>query len=430
MRVHLLGIGGAGMGPLAEILLAQGREVSGCDVKESETLRALGEKGVRISTQGNHPDHVADQDLLVYTSRLTPSGRQELEAADAAGIRTIIRPELLAELISRSHSVGVAGTHGKTTVTAMIAHILSQLGWDPTALIGDGGSSRVGSGKVLIAELDESDASLPVHHPQIAVVTNVEFDHQDYFADLAAVRGCFDAFLEGLPKAGLAILCADDPWLKDQAQPLPVRCLTYGFSPEADYRCHLDGQVERLGRPLVRLELCVPGWHNLQNAVAAVAATVDLGVEPSLAAEALSTFSGARRRLEKVGTWREAAIYDDYGHHPTEVRVTVEAARELPHRRLLLVFQPHRYSRYLALREEFISVLGGADQTLITEIYSAGEQNPDGVSSAGLAQAVGCSFVPDLAEARAWLETEVGKGDLVLLMGAGNIRTLGDELAH
>jgi UDP-N-acetylmuramate--alanine ligase len=427
MKAHFLGIGGVGMLPLAEIVLARGWEVSGCDLKDSDPLRKLAAKGVEIALTGNDPSHVASHDLLVHTSRLSPAGMREKERAKSAGMRVQTRAELLAGLISHSRTVGVAGSHGKTTTTAMVGHILTEIGWDPSALIGDAFSSRVGAGSTLVAELDESDASLPLHRPEIAIVTNVELDHQDYFQDLEALRRCFDAFLDGLPEGGLPILCADDPWL---SQRRGSRRLTYGFAPEADYRCHSGGQIDRGGRPLARLKLRVPGQHNLQNATAALAVAVELGVEPVQAAEALASFAGARRRLERLGAWRGATIYDDYGHHPTEVRVTVEAARELPHRRLLLLFQPHRYSRYMAMREDFLPVFAAADRTLITEIYGAGEENPDSVSSASLAAEASCDFVPTLEDARIWLENEVNEGDLVLLMGAGNIRSLGEKLAQ
>jgi UDP-N-acetylmuramate--alanine ligase len=430
-RIHLLGVGGVGSAPLAEILLARGCRVSGCDVRETAETRALAEKGARIVIGENDPVHVEGQDVLVHTTRLGPAARREKEAAEQAGLTVLNRPQLLSELVAAHDSIGIAGTHGKTTTTAMIGHVLVAAGWDASLLVGDGRSSRVGAGPALVAELDESDRTLPLHRPRLAVVTNVEFDHGDYYRDLEDVRRCFTAFIEGLPGDGLALLCADDPWLRDRAEGAAgARRLTYGYAEHAGYRCHPGGEVERDGRRLARLRLRVPGRHSLQNATAALAVAVERGVAPDAAAAALASFTGAKRRMERLGSWRGAVLYDDYGHLPTEVRVTVNALRELPHRRLVLVFQPHRYSRYLEARDQLVPAVAEADRTLVTEIYGAGEPNPGGVSSAGLARAAGCGFAPDLPAARAWLEREVRAGDLVLLMGAGDIRSLGDELAQ
>jgi UDP-N-acetylmuramate--alanine ligase len=427
-KAHLLGIGGAGMSPIAEVLLARGWQVSGCDERESASTRALVDQGAQIWTSGHDPGHIRGQDLFVHTSRLNPAAQRERDAASRAGARVLMRAEMLAELVAASRSIGVAGTHGKTTITAMVGHILRVAGLDPIVLVGDGRSSRVGSGDVLAAELDESDAKLPLYRPQVAVVTNVEFDHSDFFVDLQAVQDSFRSFLTGLPSQARVITCADDPWLREQ--PLQVDRITYGFAAGATYCVRPEGKIELAGGHSVPLRLAVPGRHNLQNAAAAVAAAAEVGVSPEAAAAALTSFAGAKRRLERLGTWRGATIYDDYGHLPAEVNVTVEAARELPHRRLILIFQPHRYSRYVDLWEQFAPPLGTADRTVVTEIFAAGETNPNGVSAAGLAARAGATFVADLEEARSWLEREVQEGDLVLLMGAGDIRRLGDELAQ
>jgi UDP-N-acetylmuramate--alanine ligase len=426
--VHLLGIGGVGSAPLAEILLARGWRVSGCDARETDETRLLASRGARIVIGEHDPSHIEGQDLLVHTTRLSPAARREKEAAEAAGVTVWSRPRLLAELVATHDSIGIAGTHGKTTTTAMVGHVLMAEGCDPSLLIGDGRSSRVGGGRTLVAELDESDRTLTLHHPRVAVVTNVEFDHGDYYRDLDDVMGVFTTFLDGLPDDGLALLCADDPWLCERRT--RARRLTYGYAEGADYRCFPGGEVERAGRRLVQLHLRVPGRHSLQNATAALAVAVERGIAAEMAAGALASFTGAKRRMERLGCWRGAVLYDDYGHLPTEVRVTVQAMREVAHRRLVLVFQPHRYSRYLETREELPPALAEADRTLVTEIYGAGEPNPDGVSSAELAAAAGCDFAPDLDAARTWLEREVRAGDLVLLMGAGNIRSIGDELAQ
>ncbi len=430
MRVHLMGAGGAGVSALARVFLARGDEVSGCDVRESATTRQLAAEGVRVAI-GHDPAHATGQDALVYTGAIRGAGLDELAAARAAGVRVLSRAEVLAELIAGGDAVAVAGTHGKTTVTFMIGHVLAAAGLDPTVLVGDGSSSRAGHGRWLVAEADESDGSLALHRPAHAVLTSVEFDHPDHFAGVEEVDALFRSFLACVP--GVAAVCADYP--RAAAMPAGGRRVTYGFAAGSDYRCvDVPGGASRVlrgGEPLAELRLAVPGAHNRQNATGALALAVELGVDPVLAADALATFPGAHRRLERLGTWHGATVYDDYGHHPTKVRATLAAARELGHRRLILVFQPHRYTRYQALREEFADSLRGADAVVVTEIYAAGEENPGGVSAVDLAMRVPrARFAADLGSARDHLEDLVGEGDLVLLMGAGDIWRLGDDLAH
>ena len=428
-RVHLMGIGGTGVSALAHVFLARGDAVSGCDLSESHTTRRLAAEGARVAF-GHDPAHTLDQDLLVYSGAIDP-GAEEVQAARAAGVRVCTRAEALAEMIAASDSVVVAGTHGKTTVTHMAGQVLVGAGFDPTVLVGDGSSSRAGRSRWLVAEADESDGSLALHRPRHCILTSVEFDHPDHFAGIEQVDALFRGFLSAVP--GVAVVCADYSRAADM--PSGGSRVTYGFSESADYRCVETGagrfRVERGGRQLAGLRLLVPGAHNRLNATGALALAVELGVEPGVAADALASLPGARRRMERLGIWRGASIYDDYGHHPTKVRVTLAAARELGHRRLVLVFQPHRYSRYQALRDDFAHSLRDADAVVVTEIYPAGEQNPSGLSGAELAGLVpGARFAPDFEAAREHLETLVQPGDLVLLMGAGDIRSLGDELAH
>lgn len=427
--VHFMGIGGSGVSALARAFLARGAVVSGCDTRESHTTRQLAAEGARVSL-GHDPAHVRGQDTLVYIGTIH-SQSPEVRAARAAGLRVLTRAEMLAELIGESEGVMVAGTHGKTTVTYMAGHVLTAAGLDPTVLVGDGSSSRVGRSRWLVAEGDESDGSLALHRPRHGILTSVEFDHPDHFADLGQIGDLFRRFLAAIP--GVTVVCGDYDRLA--GMPSGGRRVTYGVSAGADYRCVETGggrfTVERGDRPLADLRLVVPGAHNRLNATGALALAVELGVAPDVGAAALASFQGARRRMERLGTWRGATVYDDYGHHPTKVRVTLAAARELDHRRLVLVFQPHRYSRYQALRAEFAESLRGADALVVTEIYPAGEKNPGGVSGAELAGLVpGARFAPDLSAAREHLEALVKPGDLVLVMGAGDIRSLGDELAH
>lgn len=426
MRVHLMGIGGAGVSALARVFLARGDQVSGCDARESSTTRSLRTEGAEVQI-GHDPAHVTGADLVVYSGATRAAAASELEAARGAGARVLSRAEMLAELIAGSRSITVAGTHGKTTVTFMLGHVLTCAGWDPTVLVGDGSSSRVGRSDWLVAEADESDGSLALHRPQHGILTSVEFDHPDHFAGLDDVDRLFRGHLAAIE--GVAVVCADYP--RAVAMPVGGRRVTYGFAAGADYRVEGGGEVRRQGEPLAVLGLGVPGRHNLQNAAGALAMAVELGVEAGAAAAALATFPGAHRRLERLGSWRGAELYDDYGHHPTKVRATLAAARELRPRRLVLVFQPHRYTRFAAMRDEFAESLLGADEVVVTEIYGAGEPNPQGLSGRDLAERVaGARFAPDLAGARRVLEGLVREGDLVLLMGAGDVWKLGDELAH
>jgi UDP-N-acetylmuramate--alanine ligase len=337
---------------------------------------------------------------------------------------------MLAELIADSEAIAVSGTHGKTTVTYMAGCVLEAGGFDPTVLVADGANARAGRSRWLVAEADESDGTLTLHRPRHAIVTNVELDHPDHFASLEAVSVLFREFLATLPAGGLAVVSADDEHLRSMST--PARRVTYGFAKDADYRCAGASPFElsQRGRQLGRIPLRIPGRHNVHNATAAAALGVELGIPFETVAAALSGFRGAHRRLERVGSWRGAEVYDDYGHHPTEVRATIAAAAELPHRRLVLVFQPHRYTRWKALKEDFIRSFAGVDDLIVTEIYSAGEPNPEGLSASDVPRlAPGAFFAPDFDAARELLEGMVGGGDLLLFMGAGDIGRLARELA-
>lgn len=427
-HVHLLGIGGAGLSALAELLLARGAVVSGCDVAPTPVTERLRSKGAAITLEGQSPAHVEAQDLLCYTTRLGPAARTEVAAAQRRGLEVLARPHLLARVLGEADAIGIAGTHGKTTTTALVAHLLEAVGAEPSALIGDGASSRIGASDIVVAELDESDRTLPLHHPATAIVTGVDFDHGDYYRDLDDVRDLFTDFLEGLPPRGLAVLCADDPWLA--ARRVPGRRRTYGYSPAADYRVDEEGVVRRRGEVLATLRLGIPGRMTRLDATAALAVAVERGVDPEEAVRALATFPGARRRLERLGCWHGAELYDDYGHLPAQVTATVQALRELPHERVLLVFQPHRYSRFADIADALVEPLRTADRTLLTEIYGAGEGNPHALTARPLARRAKVDFAAEAGAVRSWLEREVRPGDVVLLMGAGDLGRVGHALAR
>jgi len=428
MKVHLMGIGGAGVSALARVFLARGDEVSGCDVRESDTTAELEDAGVRIAI-GHDPEHVLFQDLLVYSGAIKSS--PELDAARAMGVKVLSRAEMLAELINESDSIAVGGSAGKTTVTHMTGHILTEAGYDPTVLVGDGSSARAGRSKWLVAEVDESDGTLVLHHPKRAIVTNIEFDHPDHFKDVDEVQDLFARFAAALPADGVAVLCADDE--RTRLLETPARRITYGFSEGADYRCG-EGRpfaIYHAGHELGKVNLRQPGRHNVQNATAAAAMALELGVTFAEVAGALERFPGAHRRMEFLGVFQGAPVYDDYAHHPTKVRATLQAARELRHRRLIVVFQPHRYSRLAALIRDFSRSFTGADRVLVLDVYSAGEDNPTGIQARDLADLVPNGiYVGSFERARETLEGLVGRDDLLLLMGAGDIRKLGDELAQ
>src|SRR5437899_2725828 len=428
MRAHLMGVGGAGVSALARVFLARGDDVSGCDLKESDTTSELETEGLKF-VLGHDPEHVLGQDLLVYSGAIKKS--RELDAARAMGVKVLSRAEMLAQMINEADSIAVAGTAGKTTVTHMVGHILVTGGYDPTVLVGDGSSARAGKSEWLVAETDESDGTLTLHHPQRAIVTNIELDHPDHFRDVSAVRDLFQWFIEGLPKTGLAVVCADDD-LARELQP-KARKITYGFRHGATYRYEpiRPFPIYKGADLLGHIDLRQPGRHNIQNATAAAAMALELGVDFADVAAALHTFPGAHRRMEFLGVFQGAAVYDDYAHHPTKVRATIEAARELRHRRLVVVFQPHRYSRLNALMHDFARSFEGADRVYMLDVYSAGEDNVSGVQAADLAHQVPqATYLGDCTRAKEARKEIVGPGDLVLLMCARGSKTLGDELAH
>src|SRR2546427_10280779 len=423
-----MGVGGAGVSALARVFLARGDDVSGCDLKESDTTSELETEGLKF-VLGHTPEPVLGRDLLVYSGAIKKS--RELDAARAMGVKVLSRAEMLAQMINDADSIAVAGTAGKTTVTHMVGHILVTAGYDPTVLVGDGSSARAGKTEWLVAETDEADGTLTLHHPQRAIVTNIELDHPDHFRDVSAVRDLFQWFIEGLPQSGLAVLCADDE-LARELRP-KARKVTYGFRQGATYRCEharpfpIYRGVDLLGH----INLRQPGRHNIQNATAAAAMALEIGIGFNDVAAALQTFPGAHRRLEFLGVFQGAAVYDDYAHHPTKVRATMQAARALRHRRLLVVFQPHRYSRLSALLQDFSRAFTAADRVLVVDVYSAGEANPTGIQARDLSDLIPNGvYVGSFERARETLEGLVGPGDVLLLMGAGDIRKLGDELAQ
>ncbi len=451
-RIHLVGIGGVGMAGIAEVLLNLGYAVQGSDLKESAATRRLAALGAEI-TLGHRPENVGEADVVVVSTAVG-ADNPEVAAARARRKPVVRRAEMLAELMRFRFAIAVSGSHGKTTTTSLVASVLAEAGEDPTFVIGGrlksaDSNARLGAGRYLVAEADESDASFMHLQPMLAVVTNIDTDHLGtYGGDLGALRQTFVEFLHNLPFYGLAVVCVDDPGVQAILPALHRTVLTYGFSARADVRA---GQFETAGlksrftvqRPdgvaPLRVELNLPGRHNVQNALAAIAVAHDLEIEDAAVQRALAGFEGIDRRLQVIGevTTRrgQVLLVDDYGHHPTEIAATLEAARQgWPGRRVVVVFQPHRYTRTRDLLDDFADVLAGADRLLVTEVYAAGEPAIAGADGRAICRAVRGRgrvepvFVPTLAELPGLLDSVLADGDLLLTLGAGDIGAAAQQL--
>jgi len=447
-HIHFVGIGGIGMCGIAELLHNQGYAVSGSDLREGPTVRRLQSLGIPVAT-GHDAAHVRDADVVVYSTAVR-HGNPELVAAERRKVPVIGRAEMLAEVMRLKDGIAVAGSHGKTTTTSLIAHVLDAAGLDPTAVIGGrvlggGGEpsgARLGRGDLLVAEADESDGSFLRLAPVMAVVTNIDPEHLDHYGAYTALQDAFVAFCNRVPFWGAAVVCLDHPGVQPILPRLSRRVVTYGFSSQADVAASAlapggggtEFTAHGQGRALGRVRLRLPGRHNVSNALAALAVALELEVPFPTAAEALESFVGIERRFEDKGLARGIRVVDDYGHHPAEIRATLAAARELEPSRVVAVFQPHRFTRTRDLFDEFATAFNEADLLVVTDIYAAGEEKIPGVDAAGLAEAVEAHghrdvrFVRDLAAVPDALVPALRPGDLVLTLGAGSIAGLGAEL--
>jgi UDP-N-acetylmuramate--alanine ligase len=428
VKVHLVGVAGAGVSALARVYLTRGDDVSGCDIRQLPVTDELQAEGAVITTAGQSAEHVLGMDLVVYGGQTQPD-HFELAAARAAGARVRSRAQALADLIAATpNSIAIAGTHGKTTTAFMAGHILNLAGRDTTLYIGDHSThSRFGRGGWIVAEVDESDGTLLLHRPRHALVTNADYDHANFFSDVDAVRAHFAQWLARLPADGLAVLCADDPFLPTVE--IAARKVTYGFAHQADYRIE-DARRFRLWRreeELGSVELPQPGRHNRQDAAGAAALCLELGVAFEGVKRGLETFPGAHRRLEFMGEFRGARVYDDYGHHPTEIAAVLDAVREGHPGRAVIVVQPARYSRLRALLPRYVEVLRDVSPLIVTEVYASGEP-PNEASGKQLAELVGARYAPDLDSARRQVEEIAEPGDWVVLVGLGDIWKVGRAL--
>ncbi|MDH5525925.1 MAG: UDP-N-acetylmuramate--L-alanine ligase [Nitrospirota bacterium] len=444
-RIHFVGIGGSGMNGIAEVLINLGYQVSGSDLSDTDVTRRLVSLGGTVM-QGHDAGHITDAQVVVVSTAVKASN-VEVVAAREQGIPVIQRAEMLAELMRMKFGVAVAGAHGKTTTTSLVATVIGEGGLDPTVVIGGrlnqyGSSAKLGYGEYMVAEADESDGSFLKLSPSLAVVTNLDREHLDFYDDMDAIRAAFADFVNKVPFYGAAILCLDDPEVQALMPKIYKRAITYGFTRQADLRgdkLEMGPQGNRFeviyrGESLGEFTTPLTGRHNAQNAMAAICAGLELGLPIDTIREALAGFSGVGRRMERKGEAGGVTVVDDYGHHPTEVRATLAAAREsFPDRRLLVVFQPHRYTRTRDQAEGFARAFHSADRLLLMDIYAAGEAPIEGISSQALLESVrACGhrdvhLTPTHDDVLEHLRTELGEGDVVLTLGAGDVWKVGTE---
>lgn len=443
--IHFVGIGGVGMSGIAEVLLDHGFRVSGSDMRENDYTRHLAGKGAVILI-GHRAENIEGADVVVFSSAVPPTN-PELKRAREEGIPVIPRAEMLGELMRIKDGIAIAGAHGKTTTTSLVATVLRAAGLDPTVVIGGrlnalGSGAARGLGDLLVAEADESDGSFLHLIPAIAVITNIDPEHLDHYGTLERIQEAFVDFANHVPFYGLVVACLDHPHVQAILPRIEKRVATYGFSAQADYRAKnptVSGltssfDLERRGEPLGRFEVRMPGTHNILNAVATLAVADELQVPLDMARGALSTFSGVQRRFTVLGEARGITVVDDYGHHPAEIHATLEAAQRAYGRRVVVAFQPHRYSRTHHLFSELTMAFNRADVLVLTDVYAAGEAPIQGATSAALVDSIRAhghrdvTHVPGRGDLVKHLLSRLEPGDVVITLGAGDITKTGPEL--
>ena len=446
-HIHFVGIGGIGMSGIAEVLLNLGYQVSGSDTKETEVTRRLGSLGAKVS-YGHRRENLKEADVVVTSSAIR-KGNPEVEAAEERFIPVIPRAEMLAELMRMKIGIAIAGTHGKTTTTSLISTVLAAGGLDPTVVIGGrlnsiGSNARLGQGEYLVAEADESDGSFLKLMPTIAVVTNIDPEHLDYYKGIDEIKETFLSFLDKIPFFGLAVLCLDHPNIQSLLPRLKKRFTTYGLTTQADYQAKeivFEGlstsfDVVHRRRELGRLSLRMPGLHNVYNALATLATAFELDIPFQVVQETLRDFSGIQRRFQIKGEKKGILVVDDYGHHPVEIVATLKAARTGWAKRIIAVFQPHRYTRTQALFKDFLTAFYDADVLILTDIYPAGEDRIEGVESKALFEGLreyghkDVTYLSDKKEVVEHLLRVISPGDLVITLGAGDIWQVSEELVN
>ncbi len=440
-KIHFIGIGGSGMNGIAEVLLNLGYTITGSDIKESSTTNRLKELGAKIFI-GHSRENVKDVDVVVYSSAVKPDNPELLEAKDR-GIPTIPRGEMLSELMRFKYGIAIAGSHGKTTTTSMVGTVLSKTGFDPTVVIGGkleayGSNAKLGRGEFLVAESDESDGSFLKLSPTIVSINNIDLEHLGFYKDIEDIKNAFIQFANKVPFYGAVAINIDDENVKSIIPFIERKIIKFGLSEEADIRATdlrlENGRYKFKVNNFGEIHLSVPGIHNVYNALATISICNELGVPFCVIKESLENFKNAKRRFE-IKYSNDVVVIDDYAHHPTEIKATLKAAKDyFGGRRIISIFQPHRYSRVYSLFEEFVNAFDLPDITIITEIYSAGENPIDGVSGKILADKVRekgktVYYVENILEAENLLKNIIKKGDVVLTLGAGNITQLSDSIS-
>ena len=439
-QVHMVGIGGIGMSSIAEVLLNRGYDVTGSDLESSDVTKRLEDHGATIY-KGHAAEQVGEADVVVYSSAIDPDENPETLEAERRRISLIPRAEMLGELIRMKYGVGVAGTHGKTTTTSMAGLVVAEGGFDPTVIVGGkvtafGSNAITGEGDVIVIEADEYDRTFLRLTPSVAVITSIEEDHLDIYEDLDAIKAAFTEYANSVPFFGAAVLCLDDPNVQAIVGDVERRVITYGTTRQAEVRAEnvrREGlqtrfDVMRRGERLGEIELQVPGMHNLRNALAAVAVGLELEIAFDRIREGLGSFTGVRRRFEKIGEAQEVVVLDDYAHHPTEIRATLDAASQgYPDRRIVAVFQPHLYSRTRDFLDDFARSFFNTDVLVLTDIYGAREEPIEGIDGQLLADRAeqfghrSVHYVPDETNLPSRLLDLTAPGDVVLMLGAGDI---------
>ncbi len=441
--IHFVGIGGIGMSGIAEVLYNLGYEVTGSDLSESPNVERLRGFGINVFI-GHKTENVNGAHVVVISSAVKEDN-PEVRAARRKGVPVIPRAEMLAELGRLKYAVLVAGSHGKTTTTSLVSTVMAHAGFDPTVVIGGrlkalGTNARLGRGEFIVAEADESDGSFLKLSPTIGVVTNIDREHMDFFKDMETLKEAFLSYMNKIPFYGRSIVCVDDPNVRELLPRVHRNAMTYGISPDAELRAKMirrefmavSFEAVLKGESLGRFRVPVAGNHNVLNSLAAVAVGMELQISPEVIREALEAFEGIQRRLELKGEERGVFVYDDYGHHPTEIQATLKAAREsVKDGKLIVVFQPHRYSRTCELMQDFAHSFGHADLLVMLDIYSAGEAPIEGITTQALMELIGKKDVfhaKSKKEAVELLAEKVRKGDMVLTLGAGDVYRVGERL--
>jgi UDP-N-acetylmuramate--alanine ligase len=444
-KVHFVGIGGIGMSGIAEVLVNLGYRVTGSDLAESDTIHRLRGLGAEVFL-GHRAENLRETDVVV-TSSAVRKDNPEVVAAQERLIPVIPRAEMLAELMRLKYAIAVAGTHGKTTTTSMIATVLAHAGLDPTAVIGGklnafGSNAKLGQGELLVAEADESDGSFLKLPPTIAVVTNIDPEHLDHYRDLGEIQAAFLEFVNKVPFYGLAVLCLDHENVQALIPRISKRFVTYGLTTQANFRAtdiSFQGLMTAFrafenDRELGQISIRMPGLHSVYNALATLAAARELDVSFEVVREALGSFSGVQRRFQVKGEWGGVMVVDDYGHHPTEIKATLSAAKRGWERRTVVIFQPHRYTRTRDLFKEFLTAFNQADVLFLTGIYAAGEDPIPGVKAEDLYEGIkghghkDVTLVPDKNQIVERVLPRLRSGDMVITLGAGDVWRVGEKL--